>query len=141
MGKRNVASYKQVNLRDSFKDPVLDKIQKYLVESIKKQDRILQRSKRKLNQKKQSSFTQRQNLMLEDALRYVVSYHRLDWPNYLPTIEYAHATLVSSSSILSPFQLSTGREINDVIATGAEVPNSPPSSMSNVEFAQMLALE
>lgn len=85
--------------------------------------------------------TERQNLVLEDALRCMVSYHGQDWSNHLPTIEYAHATLVSSSSKLSPFQLDTGREINNVIAAEAEDLNSSPSSMSNVEFAQKFALE
>ena len=40
MGKRKVALHKQVSFRDSFKDPVLDKIRKDLGELIEKQDRI-----------------------------------------------------------------------------------------------------
>jgi len=57
MGKRKVALHKQVSFRDSFKDPVLDKIRKDLGELIEKQDRILQRFKKELSHKKQSSFT------------------------------------------------------------------------------------
>jgi len=51
MGKRNVALLKQVSFKDSFKDSVLDKIQKDLGELIEKQDRILQRFKKELSQK------------------------------------------------------------------------------------------
>ncbi|GMF14672.1 unnamed protein product [Phytophthora lilii] len=54
--------------------------------------------------------TKRQNRTLDDSLRCSISYHGTDWNEHLPMIEYAHATLVSSSSKLSPFFVDTGRE-------------------------------
>uniref|UniRef100_H3GA32 Chromo domain-containing protein n=1 Tax=Phytophthora ramorum TaxID=164328 RepID=H3GA32_PHYRM len=54
--------------------------------------------------------TERQNLILEDALRCRVSYHGSDWSEHLGTIEYAHPTLVSASTGMSPFELDTGRK-------------------------------
>ena len=54
--------------------------------------------------------TERQHLILEDALRCMVSYHGSDWSDHLSTIEFAHATLVSKSTQLSPFEIETGRK-------------------------------
>ncbi|GMF25830.1 unnamed protein product [Phytophthora fragariaefolia] len=47
--------------------------------------------------------TERQNRTVEDSLRCSISYHGNDWNEHLPMIEYAHATLVSSSWKMSPF--------------------------------------
>jgi hypothetical protein len=47
--------------------------------------------------------------VLEDALRCMVSKHGNDWSPLLGTIEFAHATLVSASTKMSPFQIDTGR--------------------------------
>ena len=52
---------------------------------------------------------ERQNRVLEDSLRCFVSFHGKDWSAYLPAIEYAHATLVASTTGYSPFYLDTGR--------------------------------
>ncbi|KAF1328302.1 Retroelement pol polyprotein, partial [Globisporangium splendens] len=54
--------------------------------------------------------TERQNLILEDALRCATSYHGRDWSEKLATTEYAHATLTSASTGLSPFEIDTGRK-------------------------------
>jgi len=54
--------------------------------------------------------TERQNLVLKDALRCMVSYQGKDWVRYLGTIEYAHSTMVSASTGHSPFELDTGRK-------------------------------
>ncbi|DBA03764.1 TPA: hypothetical protein N0F65_005654, partial [Lagenidium giganteum] len=59
--------------------------------------------------------TERQNLILEDALRCMISYNGDDWSSQLATIEYAHATLVHSSTNLSPFEVDTGRKVNNMI--------------------------
>jgi transposase InsO family protein len=40
--------------------------------------------------------TERMNLVLEDALRCLVSYEGTNWVSKLATIEYAHATLVQA---------------------------------------------
>lgn len=52
---------------------------------------------------------ERQNRVLEDALRGMVSLQGTNWVEVLGTVEYAHATLVSASTKLSPFQIDTGR--------------------------------
>ena len=66
--------------------------------------------------------TERQNLILEDALRCMISYHGRDWSDYLGTIEYAHSNLVSASTVMSPFEIDTAREERN--------PLNPPSSPS-----------
>ena len=48
--------------------------------------------------------TKRRNLVLEDALRCMVSYHGMDWVNYLRTIEYAHAMPLLSYSLFNWIQ-------------------------------------
>ncbi|KAF1319496.1 Retrotransposon nucleocapsid protein, partial [Globisporangium splendens] len=60
--------------------------------------------------------TERQNLVLEDALRCMVSYHGDDWATHLGTVEYAHATLVNASTKMSPFEIDTGRKVSNIIA-------------------------
>ncbi|GMF43854.1 unnamed protein product [Phytophthora fragariaefolia] len=52
---------------------------------------------------------ERQNRVLEDALRCMVSLEGTNWVDVLGTVEYAHATLVSASTKLSPFDIYTGR--------------------------------
>jgi hypothetical protein len=51
----------------------------------------------------------RQNRVLEDSLRRMTSDHGNEWADLLGTIEYAHSTLVSASTQLSPFQIDAGR--------------------------------
>lgn len=53
--------------------------------------------------------TERQYRVLEDGLRCMVSLHGTNWSEVLSTGEYAHATLVSASTKMSPFQIDTGR--------------------------------
>ena len=54
--------------------------------------------------------TERQNLVVEDALKCKVSYHGTDWTEYLGSMQYAHSTLVSVSTGYSPFKIDTGRK-------------------------------
>ncbi|OWZ08430.1 Retroelement [Phytophthora megakarya] len=49
--------------------------------------------------------SERQIRTLEDSLRCVVSHHGDNWAKMLPTVEYAHATLVSTSTRISPFEV------------------------------------
>ncbi|KAJ8577003.1 hypothetical protein ON010_g2207 [Phytophthora cinnamomi] len=72
--------------------------------------------------------TERQNLILEDALRCMISYHGRDWSEHLGTIEYAHATLVSASTGLSPFEVDTGRKERNPLN-----PLDNPNIMNQVE--------
>ena len=51
---------------------------------------------------------ERANQSMEDTLRCYCSKNPANWSQYLPWVEYAHNTLVSSSSGLSPFQASLG---------------------------------
>ena len=52
--------------------------------------------------------TERHILVLEDALRCMVFYYGDDWVKHRGTIKFAHATLVSKSTQLSPFEIDTG---------------------------------
>ncbi|KAL4145628.1 hypothetical protein PRNP1_013295 [Phytophthora ramorum] len=54
--------------------------------------------------------SERQVRTLEDALRCTVSHYGDDWADMIPTVEYAHATAIHSSTKLSPFELDTGRQ-------------------------------
>ncbi|CCI10794.1 unnamed protein product [Albugo candida] len=54
--------------------------------------------------------TERQNLILEDALCCMISYYGRDWSDYLGKVEYAHANLVSASTGMSPFEIDAGRK-------------------------------
>ncbi|GMF46663.1 unnamed protein product [Phytophthora fragariaefolia] len=60
--------------------------------------------------------TEHQNLVLEDALICMVSYHGDDWVKHLGTIEYAHSTLVNASTKFAPFELDTGRKVSNMVA-------------------------
>ncbi|KAE9050145.1 hypothetical protein PR001_g2660 [Phytophthora rubi] len=51
----------------------------------------------------------RQNRVLEDALRCMVSLEGTNWVDVLGTVEHVHATLVSASTKLSPFEIDIGR--------------------------------
>ncbi|KAL4110596.1 hypothetical protein PRIC1_002287 [Phytophthora ramorum] len=75
--------------------------------------------------------TERQNRTLEDSLRCSISYHGNDWNEHLPMIEYAHATLVSSSSKLSPFFVDTGRKPTNPLDTGADAASVPRSRVEH----------
>uniref|UniRef100_H3GL48 Reverse transcriptase n=1 Tax=Phytophthora ramorum TaxID=164328 RepID=H3GL48_PHYRM len=75
--------------------------------------------------------TERQNRTLEDSLRCSISYHGNDWNEHLPMIEYAHATLVSSSSKLSPFFVDTGRKPTYLLDTGADAASVPHSRVEH----------
>ncbi|OWZ15895.1 Retroelement [Phytophthora megakarya] len=52
---------------------------------------------------------ERQNCTLKDAPRCMVSLHGTDWVDVLGTVEFAHLTLVSSSTKMSPFEIDTSR--------------------------------
>uniref|UniRef100_H3GRH5 Reverse transcriptase n=1 Tax=Phytophthora ramorum TaxID=164328 RepID=H3GRH5_PHYRM len=75
--------------------------------------------------------TERQNRTLEESLRCSISYHGNDWNEHLPMIEYAHATLVSSSSKLSPFFVDTGRKPTYLLDTGADAASVPHSRVEH----------
>ncbi|KAE9226747.1 hypothetical protein PF004_g11554 [Phytophthora fragariae] len=76
--------------------------------------------------------TERQNRTLEDSLRCSISYHGNDWNEHLPMVEYAHATLVSSSSKLSPFFVYTGRHPKNPLGRAE---SDQPVARSRVEYA------
>uniref|UniRef100_A0A4W6C473 Integrase catalytic domain-containing protein n=1 Tax=Lates calcarifer TaxID=8187 RepID=A0A4W6C473_LATCA len=52
--------------------------------------------------------TERANQDLEAALRCVASNHPVSWSSHLPWIEYAHNSLVSSATGMSPFMAANG---------------------------------
>ncbi|OWZ18963.1 LOW QUALITY PROTEIN: Retroelement [Phytophthora megakarya] len=52
---------------------------------------------------------ERQNRVLEYSLRCMTSIHGSEWADLLGTIEFAHATLVSTSTGLTPFEIDCGR--------------------------------
>ncbi|KAF1331432.1 Retroelement, partial [Globisporangium splendens] len=83
--------------------------------------------------------TERQNLVLEDALRCMVSYHGDDWVSHLGTIEFAHATLVYESTKFTPFEVDTGRKVRNLIAQefGVDEGNFEPVNIA--EFAKNFA--
>ncbi|KAF1314389.1 Retrotransposon nucleocapsid protein, partial [Globisporangium splendens] len=85
--------------------------------------------------------TERQNLVLEDALRCVVSYHGDDWNRHLGTIEYAHATLVNASTKMSPFEVDTGRKVSNLIAEEMNGIVSSDLTVSIAEYAKRFATE
>ena len=51
---------------------------------------------------------ERANQAMEDTLRCYCAKNPSAWSQYLPWVEYAHNTLVSSASGFSPFQVSLG---------------------------------
>ncbi|OWZ20062.1 Retrovirus Polyprotein [Phytophthora megakarya] len=53
--------------------------------------------------------SERQIKALEDALRYTVSYYGDAWSQRLPSIEFAHASLVSTSTSKAPIEVDTRR--------------------------------
>ncbi|KAG2783464.1 hypothetical protein Pcac1_g6728 [Phytophthora cactorum] len=69
---------------------------------------------------------ERQNRTLEDSLRCSISYNGNDWNDHLSTIEYAHATLVSTSK-LSPFSVDTGRKPKNLLSVGERATQVPQS--------------
>ncbi|GMF52309.1 unnamed protein product [Phytophthora fragariaefolia] len=75
--------------------------------------------------------TERQNRTLKDSLRCSISYHGNDWNEHLPMIEYAHATLVSSSSKMSPFFVDTGRQPNSPLQSSDR---AQPTEVSRMEY-------
>ncbi|CAI5712017.1 unnamed protein product [Peronospora farinosa] len=60
--------------------------------------------------------TERQNLVLKDALRCLVAYSGEKWVKLLGTVEYAHATSVNPSTKLTPFEIDTGRKVSNSIS-------------------------
>jgi hypothetical protein len=79
--------------------------------------------------------TERQNLILEDSLRCMVSYHGKDWSSKLGTIEYAHATLISASTGYSPFEIDTGRKERHPFGIISDVQSRSKSDPDIAEFA------
>ena len=84
---------------------------------------------------------ERQHRTLEDALRCMVSYHGSDWSEYLGTIEYAHATLVSSATGLSPFQIDTARQSYHPVMLDAFQLSEDQLRKSRVEYARQFVDE
>ncbi|GMF49451.1 unnamed protein product [Phytophthora fragariaefolia] len=76
--------------------------------------------------------TERQTRTLEDSLRCSISYHGNDWNEHLPMTEYVHATLVSSSSKMSPFFVDTGRQPKSPLQSSDR---AQPTELSRVEYA------
>ncbi|KAF1328523.1 Retroelement pol polyprotein, partial [Globisporangium splendens] len=83
--------------------------------------------------------TERQNLVLEDALRCMVSYHGDDWVSHLGTIEFAHATLVNESTKFTPFEVDTGRKVRNLIAQEFGVDDGIIEQVDVAEFAKNFA--
>ncbi|KAF1314665.1 Retrotransposon nucleocapsid protein, partial [Globisporangium splendens] len=83
--------------------------------------------------------TERQNLVLEDALRCMVSYHGDDWVSHLGTIEFAHATLVNESTKFTPFEVDTGRKVRNLIAQEFGVEGGVIEQVDVAEFAKNFA--
>jgi hypothetical protein len=69
--------------------------------------------------------SERQVRTLEDSLRCVVSHYGDDWARLLPTVEYAHATLVSTSTRVSPFEVDCGRKPRFPITLQNQFGSSP----------------
>ncbi|KAI9919597.1 hypothetical protein PsorP6_017715 [Peronosclerospora sorghi] len=81
---------------------------------------------------------------LEDSLRCVVSHYCDDWARLLPTVEYAHATLVSTSTQVSPFEAECGRKprytilLPEAVASATAAGNFTRYRQRVVEFAQTI---
>ncbi|KAF1313198.1 Retrotransposon nucleocapsid protein, partial [Globisporangium splendens] len=82
--------------------------------------------------------TERQNLVVEDALRCMISYQGTDWVQHLGMIEYAHATLISASTGFSPFEIDTGRKERNV---WEQTINSKAEERGIAEYAKIFAEE
>ncbi|KAI9910803.1 hypothetical protein PsorP6_010878 [Peronosclerospora sorghi] len=86
--------------------------------------------------------SERQMRTLKDSLRCVVSDYGNDWARLLPTVEYAHATLVSTSTRVSPFEVDSGRKPQSPILLPAAVASTTAAGNFTrdrqrvVEFAQ-----
>ncbi|KAG6613497.1 Retroelement pol Polyprotein [Phytophthora cinnamomi] len=85
--------------------------------------------------------TERQNLVLEDALRCMISYHGDDWVKHLGTIEYAHSTLVNASTKFAPFELDTGRKVSNIVAEEMKDLLQSENDVTLAEFAKNFAKE
>ncbi|POM68737.1 Polyprotein [Phytophthora palmivora] len=85
--------------------------------------------------------TERQNLVLEDALRCMVSYHGDDWVKHLGTIEYAHSTLVNASTKMTPFEVDTGRKVSNLLTERMKELVYSESDGIIAEFAKNFARE
>ncbi|KAF1315744.1 Retrotransposon nucleocapsid protein, partial [Globisporangium splendens] len=82
--------------------------------------------------------TERQNLVVEDALRCMVSYQGTDWVQHLGMTEYAHTTLISASTGFSPFEIDTGRKERNV---WEQTINSKAEERGIAEYAKIFAEE
>lgn len=83
--------------------------------------------------------SERQIRTLEDSLRCVVSHYGDNWVKMLPTVEYAHATLVSTSTRISPFEVDCGRKPRRpiVVATSGNLAqNMTRSRQETIQLAQ-----
>jgi transposase InsO family protein len=85
--------------------------------------------------------TERQNLVLEDALRCMVSYHGDDWVKHLGTVEYAHSTLVNASTKLTPFEVDTGRKVSNLVAEEMQDLLRSEQDVTIAELARSFAKE
>jgi len=105
---------------------VLDKIRKDLGELIEKQDRILQRFKKKLSQKKQSSFTRELDSRI-DKLQYNVDESRSTVSMQLgreirKKIKKDHNRQVNS--LLSTFIIQANKSVHGEVITEQEISNA-----------------
>ncbi|TWW62381.1 hypothetical protein D4764_04G0010280 [Takifugu flavidus] len=73
---------------------------------------------------------ERTNQSLEDALRCVAAQDPSSWITYLPWVEYAHNSLVSASTGLSPFMASLGYQ--PPFFEGQEEEVAVPSVQANI---------
>uniref|UniRef100_A0A674P365 Gypsy retrotransposon integrase-like protein 1 n=1 Tax=Takifugu rubripes TaxID=31033 RepID=A0A674P365_TAKRU len=73
---------------------------------------------------------ERTNQSLEDALRCVAAQDPSSWSTYLPWVEYAHNSLVSASTGLSPFMASLGYQ--PPLFEGQEEEVAVPSVQANI---------
>ncbi|GMF28948.1 unnamed protein product [Phytophthora fragariaefolia] len=85
--------------------------------------------------------TERQNLVLENALRCMVSYHGDDWVKHLGTIDYAHSTLVNASTKFAPFELDTGRKVSNIGAAEMKDLLQSENDVTLADFAKNFAKE
>ncbi|CAI5708325.1 unnamed protein product [Peronospora effusa] len=58
---------------------------------------------------------ERQNLVLEDALRCLVAFSGDNWVKLLGTVEYAHATSINASTKITAFEINTGKKVSTLL--------------------------
>jgi hypothetical protein len=69
----------------------------------------------------------------------MVSYHGQDWVSHLGTIEYAHATMISTSTNMTPFELDTGRKVRNAVVQ--DFGSTPSEEVPIADFAKKFAAQ